>query len=121
MRMRLFLLLASGGAVVVALTFSTTTTRRHALFQLFAPAPALAVVPGGEFCICNPDGQCFGQNCGGLKPAENLKAVTIADARASYQDELASLSRFRSRASSESSSDSDSSSDYSSSTEAEGR
>mmetsp|Transcript_9569 Transcript_9569/g.24365 ORF Transcript_9569/g.24365 Transcript_9569/m.24365 type:complete len:128 (-) Transcript_9569:106-489(-) len=66
--------------------------RRDAILRLAAlplgvPA-ANAVVPGGEFCICRPDGECFGQNCGGLKAAENPKATTIAQAKTTYNDEL---------------------------------
>mmetsp|Transcript_20097 Transcript_20097/g.25996 ORF Transcript_20097/g.25996 Transcript_20097/m.25996 type:complete len:163 (+) Transcript_20097:168-656(+) len=49
---------------------------------------ANAVIPGSEFCICRPDGVCFGQNCGGLKPVQNDRAQSIADAKNTYADEL---------------------------------
>lgn len=78
--MKIFLILPA----VLALT---AVPRRCFLAGLVAVPPAQAVTPGGEFCICTPEGVCYGRNCGGLERPEQT-FMTIEEAKAKYDAEL---------------------------------
>ena len=58
------------------------------LLLLRPSEPAVAVTPGGEFCICNDKG-CFGENCGGLKRPD---VKYLGAATESYGQELSGAS-----------------------------
>ena len=58
------------------------------LLLLRPSEPAVAVTPGGEFCICNDKG-CFGENCGGLKRPD---VKYLGAATESYGAELSGAS-----------------------------
>ena len=58
------------------------------LLLLRPSQPAIAVTPGGEFCICNDKG-CFGENCGGLKRPD---VKYLGAATESYGQELSGAS-----------------------------
>lgn len=58
------------------------------LLLLRPSEPAIAVTPGGEFCICNDKG-CFGENCGGLKRPD---VKYLGAATESYGAELSGAS-----------------------------
>ena len=81
-------------AQVQSLAPRAASTRRRwlaaapGLLLLRPSEPAVAVTPGGEFCICNDKG-CFGENCGGLKRPD---VKYLGAATESYGAELSGAS-----------------------------
>ena len=81
-------------ALVQSLAPRAASTRRRwlaaapGLLILRPSEPAIAVTPGGEFCICNDKG-CFGENCGGLKRPD---VKYLGAATESYGAELSGAS-----------------------------
>ena len=91
MRLLAFALLAQSSQ---GLAPRAASTRRRwlaaapGLLLLRPSEPAIAVTPGGEFCICNDKG-CFGENCGGLKRPD---VKYLGAATESYGAELSGAS-----------------------------